>query len=197
MKQSSKLVLCFITEIACEFCTFINERGAKICNACGRSLGLPSVNLNPSGIECTQCTFQNLFGSVNCGMCGTVLVKEEKLNFSIVTEQLCQICCCQMNDEFKMPRCTHIFCASCAKQHFTIKIMGCGINTFRCPIDVCVSFDELKNKAEFFNELKLVLVNVLDENTKKVFVNKVGILDIMDKPGFLRCSMVSFNIRFR
>lgn len=69
--------------------------------------------------------------------------------------------------------------------------MEFGINTFRCPIDVCVSFDELKNKADFFNELKSVLLNILNDRTIKKFDEKVGILDIMNKPGFLRCALVS------
>lgn len=69
--------------------------------------------------------------------------------------------------------------------------MECGINNFRCPIDVCVSFDELGNKSDFFDDLKLVLRNILDDKTMKVFDDKVGILAIMDKPGFLRCSSVS------
>lgn len=71
--------------------------------------------------------------------------------------------------------------------------MECGINNFRCPIDVCVSFDELQNKSKFFNDLKLVLHQVLDEKTNSVFVGKIGILDIMDKPGFVRCFSVSSN----
>lgn len=117
------------TELACESCTFINIRGARICDACGRSLGLPAINLNPSGIECTQCTFQNRSGSVNCGMCGMVLIKKEptlpQLNVSMLAEKLCEICWNALNDEFRMPGCTHIFCVSCAKQHFTNKVRCC------------------------------------------------------------------------
>lgn len=74
--------------------------------------------------------------------------------------------------------------------------MECGINNFRCPIDVCVSFDELQNKADFFKDLKSVLQGVLDVKTNNVFTSKVGILDIMNKPGFLRCSFVSLNFAF-
>lgn len=77
------------------------------------------------------------------------------------------------------------------KRRFSIfKIMECGINSFRCPIDMCVSFDELQNKCEFFKDLKLALHTVLDAKTIKVFDEKVGILQIMDEPGFLRCSLV-------
>lgn len=72
------------TDLTCKFCTFINERGSTICNACGRSLGLPSVNLNPSGIACLQCTFQNPYGSVNCALCGYVIVKVETANVPMV-----------------------------------------------------------------------------------------------------------------
>lgn len=69
--------------------------------------------------------------------------------------------------------------------------MNCGINNIRCPIDVCSSFDELINKAEFFKDLKLSLQGILDDKTYKVLISKIAILDIMDKPGFLRCSQVS------
>lgn len=114
--------------MACQFCTFINERGSSICNACGRSLGLPPVNLNPSGIECVQCTFKNRLGTVNCGMCGMALSQLESVNLSTIPEQSCQICYCQMSEEFRMPGCTHIFCSSCAKQFFTYKV---------CSLFVC------------------------------------------------------------
>ncbi|XP_037041982.1 E3 ubiquitin-protein ligase RNF31-like isoform X2 [Bradysia coprophila] len=176
----------------CQFCTFTNERGAKICIACGRTLGLPVVNLSSSdGVKCSQCTYQNLFGCKQCVICEMPIVTVEQVNMSSTLNngQLCQICFSTTTKEFKMPGCTHSFCVSCSKQYFTVKIMECGINNFRCPIDGCFSFDELPNKLDFFKDLKLVLDGILDVRTQKMFDNKTGILDIMHDPGFVRCSL--------
>ncbi|KAG4066077.1 hypothetical protein HA402_001324 [Bradysia odoriphaga] len=174
---------------ACQSCTFTNESGAKICMACGRTLGLPVLSFNASdGIECSQCTYQNPYGSQQCVICEKPIVTTEQVNMSStmnVDGQLCQICFSSTTKEFKMPGCTHSFCVSCSKQYFTVKIMEYGIHSFRCPIDGCVSFDELPNKSNFFKDLKLVLGDVLNAETQKVFDNKIGIIE----PGFVRCPL--------
>ncbi|XP_037040221.1 E3 ubiquitin-protein ligase RNF31-like isoform X2 [Bradysia coprophila] len=195
--------------LTCNFCTFINETGARVCNACGRTLGLPTINLNPIGVECLQCTFRNPPGSVNCQVCETPILVDggnstlAAVNLSIVDEMsttmavdvgaACQICYSTMAQDFRMPGCTHLFCTVCAKTHFTIKITECGINNVRCPIDTCSAFDEMPNKSVFFKELKLVLRGILEPNVKKMFTDKVHVMEIMDKPGFLRCTMCNYG----
>lgn len=69
-------------ELACEFCTFLNVPNAKICDACGRTLGVPSVNLTSNGIECSQCTYQNPIGTATCHMCGGPIVANKKEDLS-------------------------------------------------------------------------------------------------------------------
>lgn len=64
----------------CDSCTYINAIGTRICDACGRSLGLPLVSFNNSGIQCPRCTLSNSEDSENCSVCEMPLMKKPKAN---------------------------------------------------------------------------------------------------------------------
>ncbi|XP_076048722.1 uncharacterized protein LOC143029731 [Oratosquilla oratoria] len=109
-------------------------------------------------------------------------------------QQECELCAEKypMGKMVSMLHCIHRCCHDCAKTYFTFQIKTKNIREVRCPFCSEPDLDASEEIAtEYFNNLDILLKNILDSGTHELFQRKLRDWTLMKDPNFRWCNKCS------